>query len=1071
MSIVGRGTLKSYFDTGDVPTESQFDNLIDSLALASEVGTPRVVYAADYGADGAYATDASTALAALITAETAGGVIYLGPGIHRVGTAAAVDITDIFLLDVDPNAVIWVESAATFTIKCPQIINVRWFGAIGRGAATGTGCAITSGSDQLTIDVANTSLSVPFKVGGGIVVPSAGVGSANGNANPLYTRIKAISGSTFTLEDTASQTVLAVTGVRCLSDDSIAFNDAIEACFSTSSNTPRKLYVPAGAYQVMQPAKAAYEFSMIGDHRLRTMLYQASVDGYHWPDCILRIDGNVNLDIENIRFYNDTIGTCIYSPKRMAYTVGNTREPKQTDVLFGHNSGAQTTFTSFDTTSSTWAAGTAAGTFYLATQTGTFTAGEKVDILKFGAAITLTNGISTSGTNTMIVVDASDIAVSDKIAYLLNDGTTYQHNVVASKDGNTLTLDDNHDQNVPSGRSVYVLSYENIATVTADPTYGSQLIDSLITNCWFAGHGYGFSQASAMDVLASTTTISDCAIEMLHDGIILRGNSAGCHMHNLTVWMIENQAIALLGGSAHSNNVYNCQISNVIHSTTYTNGTLPCTINVEYGRDIQISNVGVHNHMSAAPIITTGLYTWVDSGTNDEWYLTYDSGTVASVVIQPHVLLLDGSQIATGTIGALTNNTWAWGTGALGYSTIYIKLTAGGAPATSAVYRMWYSDAAIRLYLCQSVKIDGITAENVVDVPSSGNTGALVVWGGTQQSISNLHAVNLVSHPVAAFNLAPTDYMHHGIWAQAVTDFHVSDFYIYNTYQEGIDIDTSGTNVTIEKGYIRKTGMGGVGTYASLLAPANPYQVMVRDIYFNQDSGSTYALDLSAILDGRSFVAENCYFYWADAVNWAKFNATPNTTGQTALRNCDANFGPLGTLTAYDATPSVGLGKPIYATGNTDLLELAYTDGGVATIVAGLQITGATSEATARVLDLTLDSGSWAGGNAAGTLYIHTQVGTFESENLNIAGLQDDICTIGGDSGATTYRFSVTDFDDGYPGQQMTVKIADDNTKFDFTSSGFKGNIGVDWEPATGDHMTCTFDGTDWYCDISDNTA
>lgn len=70
-------------------------------------------------------------------------------------------------------------------------------------------------------------------------------------------------------------------------------------------------------------------------------------------------------------------------------------------------------------------------------------------------------------------------------------------------------------------------------------------------------------------------------------------------------------------------------------------------------------------------------------------------------------------------------------------------------------------------------------------------------------------------------------------------------------------------------------------------------------------------------------------------------------------------------------------------------------------------------------------------------------------------------------TGATT----ISDFDDGYVGQKITVIIADANTTIDFTSSGLKGNAGADWSPTTGDHMVCVYDGTDWYCMISDNTA
>ena len=70
-------------------------------------------------------------------------------------------------------------------------------------------------------------------------------------------------------------------------------------------------------------------------------------------------------------------------------------------------------------------------------------------------------------------------------------------------------------------------------------------------------------------------------------------------------------------------------------------------------------------------------------------------------------------------------------------------------------------------------------------------------------------------------------------------------------------------------------------------------------------------------------------------------------------------------------------------------------------------------------------------------------------------------------TGATT----ITDFDDGFAGQEITVIINDGNTTIDFTASGLKGNAGADWSPASGDHMNCVYDGTDWFCVVSDNTA
>ena len=69
--------------------------------------------------------------------------------------------------------------------------------------------------------------------------------------------------------------------------------------------------------------------------------------------------------------------------------------------------------------------------------------------------------------------------------------------------------------------------------------------------------------------------------------------------------------------------------------------------------------------------------------------------------------------------------------------------------------------------------------------------------------------------------------------------------------------------------------------------------------------------------------------------------------------------------------------------------------------VPGDTIEGATSEATGLVESVTLTGGTWAGGNAAGTIKIRRRVGTFASEVLNIGAFLD-VCTIPGTITADT---------------------------------------------------------------------
>lgn len=70
--------------------------------------------------------------------------------------------------------------------------------------------------------------------------------------------------------------------------------------------------------------------------------------------------------------------------------------------------------------------------------------------------------------------------------------------------------------------------------------------------------------------------------------------------------------------------------------------------------------------------------------------------------------------------------------------------------------------------------------------------------------------------------------------------------------------------------------------------------------------------------------------------------------------------------------------------------KLAFTSGGTTEIIAGMWIVGATSAAKAEVVSVTLTSGTWAGGNAAGTFIIKNQHGTFQSENIKVGAGTDD---------------------------------------------------------------------------------
>jgi len=75
---------------------------------------------------------------------------------------------------------------------------------------------------------------------------------------------------------------------------------------------------------------------------------------------------------------------------------------------------------------------------------------------------------------------------------------------------------------------------------------------------------------------------------------------------------------------------------------------------------------------------------------------------------------------------------------------------------------------------------------------------------------------------------------------------------------------------------------------------------------------------------------------------------------------------------------------------------LGFTSGGTYEIEAGDAIEGATGGATAYVVGVSLSSGSWAGGDAAGTLTLRRSTGTFQAENLDV-GANSNVAAIAGE--------------------------------------------------------------------------
>ena len=78
-------------------------------------------------------------------------------------------------------------------------------------------------------------------------------------------------------------------------------------------------------------------------------------------------------------------------------------------------------------------------------------------------------------------------------------------------------------------------------------------------------------------------------------------------------------------------------------------------------------------------------------------------------------------------------------------------------------------------------------------------------------------------------------------------------------------------------------------------------------------------------------------------------------------------------------------------------LELSFTSGGTYVMAVGNTITGATSGSTAVLSRVVVRSGSFAGGDAAGTLTLVSQSAAFVAENLNV-GANLNVATIAADT-------------------------------------------------------------------------
>lgn len=122
------------------------------------------------------------------------------------------------------------------------------------------------------------------------------------------------------------------------------------------------------------------------------------------------------------------------------------------------------------------------------------------------------------------------------------------------------------------------------------------------------------------------------------------------------------------------------------------------------------------------------------------------------------------------------------------------------------------------------------------------------------------------------------------------------------------------------------------------------------------------------------------------------------------------------TIAAGDLTVHHNRLAPANPTGKT----VTFTSGGTYEVKPGDTVTGATSAATAIVMGVRLTSGTWAGGDAAGELFVRSDSGTFQAENLDV-GATTNVATIDAAlDAAGLFRYLVGKrFAFGVPGTQL----------------------------------------------------
>src|SRR3990167_6364485 len=176
-----------------------------------------------------------------------------------------------------------------------------------------------------------------------------------------------------------------------------------------------------------------------------------------------------------------------------------------------------------------------------------------------------------------------------------------------------------------------------------------------------------------------------------------------------------------------------------------------------------------------------------------------------------------------------------------------------------------------------------------------------------------------------------------------------------------------------------------------------------------------------------------------------------------------------GTEFAAAAPASVAAGDATVAhtrlaSANISGKTVTFTSGGTYEIKPGDTITGATSAATAVVMGVRLTSGTFAAGTAAGELFVRSDTGTFQAENLDV-GANLNVATIDAalDAAGLFAFIAAKRFAAGVPGTQLEGARGLINI-IDATATELWEDTQIPFEtydhPLAADPQGCLFRGT-----------